>query len=343
MSDLVSTPSTMPLAATARPRLGFLGAGWIGRNRLEALARGGNVEIVAVADTDPEAAERAAACAPRARALGSFSDLLDEELDGIVIATPSAQHAEQCIAAFERGFAVFCQKPLARTQADTRRVVESAEAADRLLGVDLSYRYTRGIENIRALVRSGGLGEVYLAHLTFHNAYGPDKPWFYEPRLAGGGCLMDLGTHLVDLALFVLDHPPLASATSRLFSRGKPVVRADYVAEDYATARLDFATGQSANVECSWRLHAGRDAVIEAAFYGTDGGAALRNVDGSFYDFTAEWYRGTRRGVLAAPPDDWGGRAVSAWAERLRPATGFDRESWKLVELARVLDVVYGR
>src|SRR5262245_28985271 len=247
MSDLASTPSTMPLAATARPRLGFLGAGSIGRKRLEALARGGAVEIVAVADTDPDAAERAAACAPRAHALGSFSDLLDEELDGIVIATPCAQHAEQCIAAFERGLAVFCQKPLAPTQADTRRVVESAEAADRLLGVDLSYRYTRGIENIRALVRSGGLGDVYLADLTFHDAHGPDKPWFYEPRLAGGGCLMDLGTHLVDLALFVLDYPPLAGATSRLFARGRPVVRSEYVAEDYATARLDFATGATAN------------------------------------------------------------------------------------------------
>src|SRR5262249_38961551 len=159
---------------------------------------------------------------------------------------------------------------------------------------------------------------------TFHSAYGPDQPWFYEPRLAGGGCLMDLGTHLVDLALFVLDYPPLASSTSRLFARGRPVERSEYVAEDYATAPLDFATGATANLECWWRRHAGRDAVIEAAFYGTQGGAALRNVDGSFYDFTAEWYRGTRRGVLAAPPDDWGGRAFSAWAERLRPATGFD-------------------
>jgi hypothetical protein len=94
---------------------------------------------------------------------------------------------------------------------------------------------------------------------------------------------------------------------------------------------------------CSWRLHAGRDAVIEAAFYGTEGGAALKNVGGSFYDFTAERYRGTASETLAGPPDAWGGRAAADWALRLAAGERFDPAVERLVAVAEALDRIYGR
>jgi hypothetical protein len=94
---------------------------------------------------------------------------------------------------------------------------------------------------------------------------------------------------------------------------------------------------------CSWRLAAGRDAIISAAFYGTDGGAALHNADGSFYDFVAERYRGTARETLASPPDAWGGRAGVDWAKRLTAGARFDADAEKLVAVSRVLDQIYGR
>jgi hypothetical protein len=94
---------------------------------------------------------------------------------------------------------------------------------------------------------------------------------------------------------------------------------------------------------CSWRLHAGRDAVIEAAFYGTEGGAALKNVGGSFYDFTAERYRGTASETLAGPPDSWGGRAAADWALRLAAGERFDPAVERLVAVAEALDRIYGR
>src|SRR5512138_3737632 len=68
----------------------------------------------------------------------------------------------------------------------------------------------------RDLVREGALGEVYAVNLVFHNAYGPDKPWFYDARLSGGGCVMDLGIHLVDLALWALGFPEVEVLASRL-------------------------------------------------------------------------------------------------------------------------------
>src|SRR5690606_2112222 len=123
--------------------------------------------------------------------------------DGVVIATPSALHAEQSIAALNMGKAVFCQKPLGRNAAETRAVVEAARKNNLLLGVDLCYRHTC-FRRIHDIIQSGELGHIYATELTFHNAWGPGKEWFYDPKRSGGGCVVDLGIHLIDLALWTL-------------------------------------------------------------------------------------------------------------------------------------------
>src|SRR5690348_6909535 len=99
---------------THRPRLGFLGVGWIGRHRMEAIAQSGVAEVTAVVDPSPDAVAKGEKAAPGCQRADSFEELLSAPLDGIVIATPSAVHAEQSIRALERGMAVFCQKPLGR-------------------------------------------------------------------------------------------------------------------------------------------------------------------------------------------------------------------------------------
>lgn len=323
-----------------KPRIGFLGTGWIGRHRMEAMLASGAVEAIAISDPSADCAAEAARLAPEARIVGSLDAMLALDLDGVVIATPSALHAEQAIRALGAGKAVFCQKPLGRTAAETQAVVDAARDADRLLGVDLSYRHTAAMQAIAAHLRSGALGTLFAIDLTFHNAYGPDKPWFYDPAQSGGGCVVDLGVHLVDLALWMLDFPAADGVEARLMHAGRPL-RAGEV-EDYAVA--SFALGDVAvRLACSWRLHAGREAVIEAAFYGTGGGAALRNVAGSFYDFRAERFDGTTAAVLADPPDDWGGRAAVAWAERLATSPAFDAGADQFVRTAEVLDRIYRR
>lgn len=339
---VTSTESAAALANTVGlPRLGFLGVGWIGRHRMQAVADSGVAEVAAVADASDQMLSQAVKCAPEAIAGHSLDDLLRCSVDGLVIATPSAMHAEQTVAALERGVAVFCQKPLARTPEETRWVLGAARRADRLLGVDLSYRHVAGAEAMRRMIRGGEIGEVYAADLTFHNAYGPDKPWFYDRTLSGGGCAIDLGTHLVDLALWMLDFPAVNEVTSRVFAGGRPLGRPVEEVEDYAIAQLDLAGGAVARLACSWRLQAGCDAVIEAAFYGTKGGVALRNVNGSFYDFTVDRFHGTSRQRLASPPDEWGGRAVVAWARQLAENAGYDPSADHLQQTADVLGAIY--
>jgi predicted dehydrogenase len=310
---------------------------------MEAILATGLVEPAGIADPSAEMIEAARKLAPDATVVASIEELLALGLDGLVIATPSALHAAHCHAALSRGVAVFCQKPLGRTAAEAREVVDAARAADRLLEVDFSYRHSAGMQAIKSLVAAGSIGPVHAIDLVFHNAYGPDKAWFYDLTQSGGGCIIDLGVHLVDLALWVLDFPMVTDARGTLFARGRRLATPPTEVEDFSVAELSVAGGAIVRLACSWKLSAGQNAVIEASFFGTEGGAGFRNLNGSFYDFVAERFDGTTRTILAAPPDEWGGRAAADWAHRLAAGEGFAAEVEEIVTVARILDRIYGR
>jgi len=320
-------------------RLGFLGTGWIGRNRMEAMLASGGGTAIGICDPDEAMLAEAMKIAPDARRAGSLEELLSWDLDGLVIATPSALHAGQCVEALEAGVAVFCQKPLGRNSVEVEAVLEAARRADRLLGVDLSYRRTGALQAVRKCISGGELGQVFAADLVFHNAYGPQSEWFWDPQLSGGGCLIDLGVHLVDAALWMFDFPEVIDAHATLFRGGEPV-RPGQV-EDYAVAELKLTTGAIVRLACSWNLNAGADAIIGASFCGTEGGAEMSNDHGSFFDFRADLLRGRDRERLTTPPDDWGGRAAVEWLGALAEGARFDRSTSGLLETARTLDRLY--
>jgi predicted dehydrogenase len=322
-----------------KPRIGFLGVGWIGHNRLSALLESECAEVVGIVEPVAEMRERAQGLARHAAVCSSLEELLALRPDGVVISTPSALHASQCVAALKQRVAVFCQKPLARNAAETMEVVSAAQAANRLLAVDFSYRHTRACQAIKSVIDSGELGRIYAARLVFHNAYGPDKPWYLDRAQSGGGCLVDLGIHLVDLALWLLSDP-VTRVHGYLYAQGKRLAQPQREVEDYASAVLELQSGATVEIACSWRLHAGCDAVIEGSVYGTQGGARFHNVRGSFYDFSAERMHGTKQELLIEPPDPWGGRAIVAWAARLRESNAFDPQALELVTVARLLDAI---
>ncbi|HLV02649.1 MAG TPA: Gfo/Idh/MocA family oxidoreductase, partial [Acidobacteriota bacterium] len=234
-------PRAKSKAGVHNPKLGFVGTGWIGRSRLASIVKSEKATVCALVDTDSEMLERGSLIAPSAERLTSFTDLLQHGLDGVVLATPNALHAEQAIACLEAGCAVFCQKPLARSATEAARVINVARLQDRLLGVDLSYRFLKGLRLAKKMIASGKFGRTFVVELTFHNAYGPDKAWFYDRELAGGGCLLDLGTHLIDAGLWILNFPEIARMTSFLFCKGHPLKDVPDAVEDYANVQLELA------------------------------------------------------------------------------------------------------
>src|SRR5690606_2120585 len=183
-------PSTSGTDTTRRPRIACIGLGWIGCTRLERLVREDLADVVALVDPEAGCRSRAAELAGAASCHRDPAELAGLELDGVVVATPNALHAAQCIEQLRAGRAVFCQKPLGRDADEPAAVLAAARAADRLLDVDLSYRHLRGFRAARELVRAGGIGRPFAGRFVFHNAYGPDKPWFGDRRLSGGGCVL---------------------------------------------------------------------------------------------------------------------------------------------------------
>jgi predicted dehydrogenase len=330
--------------AFLRPRLGFAGVGRIGRRRLESIAESGCGDIAAIFDPVRELADAAAELAPQAMVASSFEELLAHDLDGVVIATPNSLHVHQASAALLRGRAVFCQKPLGRDAAETREVIAVARETNRLLHVDLSYRFTAGMQRIRELIRSGALGRIYAVEAVFHNAYGPDRAWFYDAQQSGGGCLLDLGVHLIDLTLWCLDFPHISNVVGHLLNREPAPPDKSQRVEDYAAAQLLLATGASVQLACSWRAPAGCDADIRLTFFGSAAGAEFANVNGSFYDFTAFQFMPDRsRQPLASAPDAWSGGAAVAWSRQLGQSPAFDPEIEHLSAVAETLDRIYGR
>jgi predicted dehydrogenase len=182
---------------------------------------------------------------------------------------------------------------------------------------------------------------------VFHNAYGPDKAWAHDPRLAGGGALMDLGVHLIDLAFWLLDDPPVRGVQGGVFRQGERLAGGGV--DDFASAWIDFGSEGDrqektvASLAVSWNAHAGRDCVIRAAVFGTAGGAELRNVGGSFYDFELERFAGRAGEVVVRESRDWLGRAILDWARRLAESNRFDPEIERSVRVSEVVDGIYGR
>ncbi|MBV8358040.1 MAG: gfo/Idh/MocA family oxidoreductase, partial [Deltaproteobacteria bacterium] len=157
---------------------------------------------------------------------------------------------------------------------------------------------------------------------------------------AGGGCVIDLGVHLIDLALWMLDWPKVSSVESRCYSHGEPVGASSQAVEDYAVASIQLESGAIVRLACSWKLPTIFDAVIAAKFYGTEGGVEFSNEGGSFYDFTSVYIYKRNRVTLSSPPDQWGGRALIAWAAQLSRSRSYDPGCERLLDVARVLDAI---
>jgi predicted dehydrogenase len=242
-------------------------------------ARRGLIEIVAVCDPVPAALEAAGEKAGVAARYLDYRDLLArDDIDAITIATPNSFHEPIAIAALEAGKHVLCEKPLALTLDGAQRMATAAHAADRVSAVNHRYRWVPAMRYLQELVTAGEFGDVRQIYLNYFNALflDPASPmqWRYL-RSERGGVLADIGSHLVDLSLWLLGPIERIRCDLRTFTRERPSGAEGMVGvdvDDAASCQLEFASGATgvlnASGLCMGRLNHQR---IEV--YGTKGGA----------------------------------------------------------------------
>ncbi len=194
----------------------MIGCGRIVRRvHFDALAATPGVEVVAIADPDPEARAEAAARFPGARAFGEPSQLLsDGGTEGVLVCVPSALHAPVAAGAFEAGLHVYVEKPVAVDVEGARRVARAWRASGRVGMVGLNFRHDARYRELRARLRRGEIGEVVAARSVFCSAAG-NLPEWKRSRAAGGGVLLDLASHHADLVRFTLGEVAEVSASLR--------------------------------------------------------------------------------------------------------------------------------
>jgi predicted dehydrogenase len=269
-------------------QVGVVGVGGISRDQhLPGWAQVDFAEVAALSDISGEILARAGQLAgvPARRQFRDWQDLVAlEELDVVDICTPNQMHVPIALAALRAGKHVLCEKPLATTAADVRLLMETASAGGRVLMAAQHFRFQTSSRQLKDRIDEGLLGHVYYARAQWLRRRGvPGRPTFIDSRLSGGGPALDIGVHVVDLALWLLGAPePVSvSATTCAHLAHRPDVTGDwgdwdrqrFDVEDFAVAFVRFANGAVLSLETSWLAFQPEHEVLRLQCYGTRGGA----------------------------------------------------------------------
>ncbi len=274
---------------TAKVKAAVIGMG-VGLAHAKGYLANPDAELIAVCDADPvRLKERADSLGiPAEMRFTDYNELLKlPELDVVSIGLPNYLHAPVAIAAFEAGKHVLCEKPLATSAADAAAMVSAAESCERTLMVCFNYRFRDDARWLKGMRDNGRMGEIYYARAGWLRNSGIPGfgGWFTTRAKSGGGPLIDLGVHILDLTLWLMGHPQPVSVSGQAFAKfgprgmkasGAHRGNGEFSVEDLAAGFVRFANGAALQIETSWASHTkpGRDDYF-ITLYGSEGGADL--------------------------------------------------------------------
>lgn len=270
-------------------KIAVIGAGSISEAHLEAYRSNEEVEIYAICDLNEERARAKAASYGASRVFTDYRELLAlPEIHSVSICTWNNSHAEIAIAALQAGKHVLVEKPLCKTVEEALQVEEAVRKSGRLLQVGFVRRYAGQTQLLKQFIDQNELGDIYYAKASCLRRLGNPGGWFSDVERSGGGPLIDLGVHVIDVCWYLMGRPKVASVTGNTYNRlgNRANVKslsfykaADYDAtrnsvEDLASALIRFENGASLMVDVSFTLHAKKDE-LSVKLYGDRGGAEL--------------------------------------------------------------------
>lgn len=266
--------------------VGIIGLGGIARTHIPGWVASEHAELVAGCDIDPEILPLWGEKHNISKLTTDPMELIDDpDVDIVDVCTPNMYHTEQTVAALDAGKHVLCEKPLAPTPDDIRKMIAARDRSGKLLMTAQHQRF-RGISQaLKAEIETGALGDVYHARSWMLRRGGlPVRPTFIYKQHSGGGPCIDIGVHVLDLTLWLMGHPKpvavsgvaraaLAHHEGAFSGWGKTLVPEDIDVEDFAAALVRFENGASLILEVSWLLHHDvKGPSSKIWLYGTEGG-----------------------------------------------------------------------
>ncbi len=273
-------------------RIGIIGCGGIANGKhMPALKRLGDVEMVAFCDIVKERAEAAAKYygTEDAKVYTDYRELCEQkDIDVVHVCTPNNAHADPSIYAMENGKHVMCEKPMAKTVADAKRMLDAQAKTGMKLTIGYQNRYRADSTYLKSACEAGELGEVYYAkaHAVRRRAV-PTWGVFLDAEAQGGGPLIDIGTHALDLTLWMMDNYDVASVkgvTYRKLADQTNTANAwgdwdttKFTVEDSAFGFITMKNGASIMLEASWALNTLDVDEAKTSLCGTLGGADMKD------------------------------------------------------------------
>ncbi|MCM3748666.1 Gfo/Idh/MocA family oxidoreductase [Paenibacillus pasadenensis] len=267
-------------------RIGVIGTGSISEFHLSSYAANKSSEVYAICDLNRERAEAVAAKFGASKVFTDYNELLaDPDVDAVSICTWNNTHAEISIAALEAGKHVLVEKPLCRTVEEALQIQETVRKTGKKLMVGYVRRYDPNAMMLNSFVEEGEFGDLYFAKASYIRRMGNPGGWFSDKSRSGGGPVIDIGVHVIDLCWYLMGRPKVKSVSANEYkhlgnrANVKHLTRymaADYNAEqndveDMANALIRFENGASLLVDVSFSLHSVKDEGIVKLF-GTKGG-----------------------------------------------------------------------
>ncbi|SFE56755.1 Predicted dehydrogenase [Paenibacillus catalpae] len=273
-------------------KIGIIGCGGIANGKhLPALSKNKNVEIVAFCDI---VEERAAEAQQKYGTEGSkvYSDyrelIADPSIDVVHVLTPNDSHSFITIDSLEAGKHVMCEKPMAKTASEARAMLDAAKRTGKKLTIGYNNRFRPDSQYLKKVCEQGDLGEIYYAraHAIRRRAV-PTWGVFLDEEKQGGGPLIDIGTHALDLTLWMMDNYKPVSVTGSVFHKlgskenaanaWGPWDPAKFTVEDSAVGFIKMENGATITLEASWALNTLDIDEAKCTLCGTEGGADMKN------------------------------------------------------------------
>lgn len=336
-------------------KVGVIGLGSISDYHIRAYLAMPDVEVIALSTLNESRLTKKAKAYGITKIFTDYHEMLElPDLDGVSICTINKEHAKAAIAALKAGKHVLCEKPMALNAIEAKKMEEAATAAGKALMIGFTRRFSTEAELLKSFIDEGLLGNIYYAKANYLRRAGFPGGWFGSKELAGGGPLIDLGVHLIDLVRFLTNKPKAVRVTAftydQLGSRSNIIDRGGYKSadsrstiydvEDLAVALITFDNGMTLNLETSFSLNLKEDSQ-KVELFGNRGGAKL--------DSTLEFYTELNNRLVDVLPagqkqlsfDELFQKEIAHFIEAINKGIDVLETAKDGIEVMKIIDAIY--